>query len=69
MEIKRLKINYDYIVIDINPGLDLTLSCALNATNYMVISRTAQKWTFESCKLLEFFIKSLEKLVPIFYYN
>lgn len=25
MEIKRLKINYDYIAIDTNPSLDLTL--------------------------------------------
>ncbi|WP_215540862.1 ParA family protein [Borreliella bavariensis] len=67
MEIKRLKINYDYIVIDTNPSLDLTLRCALNATHYMVIPMTAEKWTFESYELLEFFIKSSEKLVPIFF--
>ncbi|WP_418909657.1 ParA family protein (plasmid) [Borreliella lanei] len=67
VEIKRLRINYDYIVIDTNPSLDLTLRCALNATHYMVIPMTAEKWTFESYELLEFFIKSLEKLVPIFF--
>ncbi|APS99252.1 chromosome partitioning protein ParA (plasmid) [Borreliella mayonii] len=67
IEIKRLKINYDYILIDTNPSLDLTLRCALNATHYIVIPMTAEKWTFESYELLEFFIKNLEKLVPIFF--
>ncbi|MBB6043348.1 ParA family protein [Borreliella yangtzensis] len=67
IEIKRLKINYDYIVIDTNPSLDLTLRCALNATHYMVIPMTAEKWTFESYELLEFFIKNLEKSVPTFF--
>lgn len=43
MEIKRLKINYDYILIDTNPSLDLTLKCALNAAHYMVIPMTAEK--------------------------
>ncbi|WP_418905699.1 ParA family protein [Borreliella japonica] len=67
IEIKRLRINYDYIVIDTNPSLDLTLRCALNATHYILIPMTAEKWTFESYELLEFFIKSLEKSVPMFF--
>ncbi|MCD2321008.1 ParA family protein [Borreliella burgdorferi] len=67
IEIKRLKTIYDYIVIDTNPSLDLTLKCALNATHYIVIPMTAEKWTFESYELLEFFIKDLEKLSPIFF--
>ncbi|EEH00269.1 CobQ/CobB/MinD/ParA nucleotide binding domain protein (plasmid) [Borreliella finlandensis] len=46
LEIKRLKINYDYILIDTNPSLDLTLRCALNATHYIAIPMTAGKWTF-----------------------
>ncbi|AEL70524.1 ParA partition protein; Borrelia protein family PFam32 (plasmid) [Borreliella afzelii PKo] len=67
IEIKRLRVDYDYIVIDTNPSLDLTLRCALHAMHYMVIPMTAEKWTFESYELLEFFIKSLEKVVPIFF--
>lgn len=67
IEIKRLKNIYDYIVIYTNPSLDLTLRCGLNDTYYMIIPMTAEKWTFESYELLELFIKSIEKLLPIFF--
>ncbi len=67
IEIKRLRTNYDYIMIDTNHSIDLTLKCALSTTHYMIIQMTAEKkWTFESHELLEFFTKSLEKLVTIF---
>ncbi|WAZ72517.1 ParA family protein (plasmid) [Borrelia miyamotoi] len=67
VELRRLKINYDYIVIDTNPSLDFTLKCALNSTNYIIVPMTAEKWTLESYELLEFFIKKLERLIPIFF--
>ncbi|AHH04517.1 ParA family protein (plasmid) [Borrelia hermsii] len=67
VELRRLKINYDYIVIDTNPSLDFTLKCALNSTDYIIVPMTAEKWTLESYELLEFFIKKLERLTPIFF--
>ncbi|WP_024654291.1 ParA family protein [Borrelia hispanica] len=67
VELRRLKINYDYIVIDTNPSLDFTLKCALNSTDYIIVPMTSEKWTLESYELLEFFVKKLERLIPIFF--
>ncbi|WP_337587533.1 AAA family ATPase [Borreliella burgdorferi] len=41
MEIKRLRISYDYIVIDTNPSLGLILRCVLNVMDYIVMPMTA----------------------------
>ncbi|AHH11623.1 ParA family protein (plasmid) [Borrelia coriaceae] len=67
VELRRLKIKYDYIVIDTNPSLDFTLKCSLNSTDYIIVPMTAEKWTLESYELLEFFIKKLDRLIPIFF--
>ncbi|WP_024653029.1 ParA family protein [Borrelia persica] len=67
IELRRLKINYDYILIDTNPSLDFTLKCALNSTDYVIVPMTAEKWTLESYELLDFFIKKLDKMIPIFF--
>ncbi|UPA19041.1 ParA family protein [Borrelia puertoricensis] len=67
VELRRLKVKYDYIVIDTNPSLDFTLKCSLNSTDYIIVPMTAEKWTIESYELLEFFIKKLERLIPIFF--
>ncbi|ATQ15547.1 ParA family protein (plasmid) [Borrelia miyamotoi] len=66
-ELKKLKKNYDYILIDTNPSLDFTLTCALCTTDYLIVPMTAEKWTLESYDLLEFFIKELNRLIPIFF--
>ncbi|AHH04507.1 Atpase, para family protein (plasmid) [Borrelia nietonii YOR] len=66
-ELKKLKTNYDYILIDTNPSLDFTLTCALCATDYLIVPMTSEKWTLESYDLLEFFIRELKRLIPIFF--
>ncbi len=46
MEVKRLRITYDYVAIDKNTSLDFILKCVLNAIHYTVIPMTAEKWKF-----------------------
>ncbi|AHH11422.1 ATPase, para family protein (plasmid) [Borrelia coriaceae ATCC 43381] len=66
-ELKKLKSKYDYVLIDTNPSLDFTLTCALCTTDYLIVPMTSEKWTLESYDLLEFFIKELKRLIPIFF--
>ncbi|AHH07563.1 Atpase, para family protein (plasmid) [Borrelia crocidurae DOU] len=57
---------YDYIVIDTNPSLDITLKNALICSDYIIIPMTAEKWAVESLDLFNFFIKKLKLSLPIF---
>ncbi|ETZ17723.1 ATPase, para family protein [Borrelia duttonii CR2A] len=65
-----LEVNYDYIIIDTNPSLDITLINALVVTNYILVPITAEKWSIESLELLEFFVKKLNLTrIPIYLIN
>ncbi|QFP42503.1 ParA family protein (plasmid) [Borrelia miyamotoi] len=57
---------YDYIVIDTNPSLDITLKNALMCSDYVIIPMTAEKWAVESLDLFNFFMKKLKLSLPIF---
>ncbi|UPA11503.1 ParA family protein (plasmid) [Borrelia parkeri] len=57
---------YDYIVIDTNPSLDITLKNALICSDYVIVPMTAEKWAVESLDLFNFFIKKLKLTLPIF---
>ncbi|WP_024654431.1 ParA family protein [Borrelia hispanica] len=65
-----LEVNYDYIIIDTNPSLDIPLINALVVSDYILVPITAEKWSIESLELLEFFVKKLNLTrIPIFLIN
>ncbi|QTL83986.1 ParA family protein [Borrelia miyamotoi] len=65
-----LEVNYDYIIIDTNPSLDITLINALVVSDYILVPITAEKWSIESLELLEFFVNKLNLTkIPIFLIN
>ncbi|WP_434757547.1 ParA family protein (plasmid) [Borrelia puertoricensis] len=69
-QLSFLEFSYDYIIIDTNPSLDITLINALVVSNYILVPITAEKWSIESLELLEFFVKKLKlKKIPIFLIN
>ncbi|WP_029346978.1 ParA family protein [Borreliella garinii] len=61
-----LHYKYDYIVIDTNPSLDVTLKNALLCSDYIIIPMTAEKWAVESLDLFNFFVRKLNLFLPIF---
>ncbi|UPA18454.1 ParA family protein [Borrelia puertoricensis] len=57
---------YDYMVIDTNPSLDITLRNALICSDYVIVPMTAEKWAVESLDLFNFFMQKLKLALPIF---
>ncbi|WP_024652962.1 ParA family protein [Borrelia persica] len=69
-QLNFLEVEYDYIIVDTNPSLDITLINALVVSNYILVPVTAEKWAIESLELLEFFVKKLNLIkIPIFLLN
>ncbi|WP_024653085.1 ParA family protein [Borrelia persica] len=66
VEIGRLEIGYDYIILDTNPSLDFTLTNALVCSNYVIVPMTAEKWAVESFEVLDFFIRDLEIALSVY---
>ncbi|WP_330730670.1 ParA family protein [Borrelia turicatae] len=64
--LKLLHHVYDYIIIDTSPSLDIILTNALVCSNYIIVPMTAERWSFESLEILEFFLRKLKFNIPIF---
>ncbi|QTL84320.1 ParA family protein [Borrelia miyamotoi] len=63
--LKLLHRIYDYIIIDTSPSLDIILTNALVVSNCIIVPMTAERWSFESLEILEFFLRKLKFNIPV----